>query len=253
MGEFSIATMEESSSSKVISLLSNNIDDTNIAQRLSLVLLKEFNYLHWSRAVTIAINGRSKLGFINSSISSPNMDYPEYEIWLSKDQLVMSWILNSMERNLAEIFSYSESAHDLWNAIRDMYGNQNNTTQIFQIHREIANLHQDNKSFVQLLENLKSLWNELEIYRPHICDVAVLRRRTEEGRIFQLLASLSFDFEDLRSHILMNLELPSLKSVTATIQREEIHRNVMNHKTHSGTTATVKTMPSNENSNSGMS
>jgi hypothetical protein len=31
-----------------------------------------------------------------------------------------------MERNLAEIFSYSESSLDLWNAIRDMYGNQNN-------------------------------------------------------------------------------------------------------------------------------
>jgi hypothetical protein len=41
------------------------------------------------------------------------MDPPEYEMWLSKDQLVMSWILNSMEQNLAEIFNYSESAHDL--------------------------------------------------------------------------------------------------------------------------------------------
>jgi len=63
----------------------------------------------------------------------------------------MSWILNSMEQNLAEIFSYSESTHDLWNTIRDMYGNQNNVARIFQIHREIANLHQDNRPFVQLL------------------------------------------------------------------------------------------------------
>ena len=105
--------MKESSSSKVTPLLSNNIDNTNIAQRLSLVLLKEFNYLPWSRAITIAINERSKLGFINSSIYSPDVDYPEYEICLSKDQLVMSWILNSMEQNLAEIFSYVESTHDL--------------------------------------------------------------------------------------------------------------------------------------------
>jgi hypothetical protein len=52
---------------------------------------------------------------------------PKYEAWLSKDQLVMSWILNSMERNLAEIFSFSESSSDLWKAIRDMYGNQNNS------------------------------------------------------------------------------------------------------------------------------
>nr|GFC98663.1 hypothetical protein [Tanacetum cinerariifolium] len=35
--------------------------------------------------------------------------------------MVMSWILNSMERNIAEIFSYSESSKDLWEAVRDMY------------------------------------------------------------------------------------------------------------------------------------
>jgi hypothetical protein len=90
--EFSTATIEESLSSKVTLLLSNNI-----AQRLNSVLLNEFNYLLWSRVVTIALGGRSKLGFINGSISSPGVDTPVYKIWLSKDQLVMSWIFNSME------------------------------------------------------------------------------------------------------------------------------------------------------------
>jgi hypothetical protein len=113
MEEFSTATMKESSSLKVTPFFNNNTDDINTAQRLSSVLLNEFNYLPWSKVVTITLCGRSKLEFINNSISSPDVDPPEYEMWLSKDQLVMSWILNSMEQNLAEIFSYSESAHDL--------------------------------------------------------------------------------------------------------------------------------------------
>jgi len=70
------------------------------------------------------------------------------------------------------------------------------------------------------------------------------------------LASLSSDFEDLRSHILMNPELPSLQSVTTTVQHEEIRKKVMNHETQSRTAATrsyhVKTMPHSENSSSGM-
>jgi len=131
MEEFFIAIMEESFTSKVTSFFNNNTDDINTAQRLSSILLNEFNYLPRSKAVIIALDGRSKLGFINGSILSPDVDSPEYEIWLSKDQLVMSWILNSMERNLAEIFSYSESAYDLWNAICDIYGNQNNAARIF--------------------------------------------------------------------------------------------------------------------------
>jgi hypothetical protein len=62
-----------------------------------------------------------------------------------------------MERNFSEIFNYSESSLDLWNAICDMYGNQTNTARIFQIHHEIKNLHQDDRPFVQLLGDLKSL------------------------------------------------------------------------------------------------
>jgi hypothetical protein len=47
MEEFSTATIEESYSSKVTPFFNNNTDDTNIAQRLSSVLLNEFNYVSW--------------------------------------------------------------------------------------------------------------------------------------------------------------------------------------------------------------
>ncbi|GKF16345.1 hypothetical protein Tco_0061263, partial [Tanacetum coccineum] len=109
--------------------------------------------------------------------------------------MVMSWILNSMEHNIAEIFSYSESSKDLWEAVRDMYGNQNNSSRIFQIQLDIANLRQDRNSFVSLLGKLKGLWNELEVYRPHSVDPTILRKRHEDDQVFQLLASLGPDFE----------------------------------------------------------
>ncbi|XP_050149691.1 uncharacterized protein LOC126624651 [Malus sylvestris] len=73
------------------------------------------------------------------------------------------------------------------------------------------------------------MWNELDVYRPHTIDSSVLLKRTEEDKNFQLLSSLSSEYEDLRSHILMNPELPSFTSVCATIQREEVRRKVMNN------------------------
>ena len=42
------------------------------------------------------------------------------------------------------------------------------------------------------------------------------------------MANLSHDYEDLRSRILMNFELPSFANVCATIQREETRRKVIN-------------------------
>lgn len=82
--------------------------DVNTSKKLTVVLLNEFNYLPWSRAITIGLGGRSRLGFINGKEKSPGSN-----IWLSKDQMVISWILNSMECSLAEIFSYSETSLDL--------------------------------------------------------------------------------------------------------------------------------------------
>ncbi|XP_068305059.1 uncharacterized protein [Pyrus communis] len=105
--------------------------DVNPNQRLSFVLLNEFNYLPWKRAVTLALGGRSKLGFVNCVIPTPDMSSPDYNDCLCKDQLVMSWILNSIDRKIAKIFSYTESSYILWNNLNEMYGNQNNAAREF--------------------------------------------------------------------------------------------------------------------------
>ena len=52
--------------------------EPNPNQRLSSVLLNEFNYLPWSRAVTIALGGRSKLGYINGHIKAPDPSSKDY-------------------------------------------------------------------------------------------------------------------------------------------------------------------------------
>lgn len=94
-----------------------------------------------------------------------------------------------------------------------MYGNQNNAVCIFQINRNLANLQQDGKTYVQLLGTLKCIWSELALNHPHMV------KHEKEDKIFQLLASLGSDYKDLRNRILMNPNLQSITNVCATIQR----------------------------------
>ena len=195
--------------------------EPNPNQRLGSVFLNEFNYLPWSRPMSIALGGRSKLGYVNGHIRPPDSSSQAYEAWQCKDQLVMSWLLNSMKNHIAEIFSYSKSSFELWEAVKEMYGNQNNAARIFQINRNLANLQQDGKTYVQLLGTLKGMWSELALYRPHTIDVAELRKREEEDKIFQLSASLGSDYEDLCNRILMNPDLPSL-TVCALLSNEKM-------------------------------
>ena len=99
-----------------------------------------------------------------------------------------------------------------------MYGNQNNSTCIFYINKNLANLQQDEKTYVQLLGTLKSMTSELALYHPYMVDAAKLKKHEEEDKIFQLLASLGSKHEDLYIKILMNPDFQSLISVCATIQ-----------------------------------
>ncbi|KAM1449131.1 hypothetical protein ACFX1X_007939 [Malus domestica] len=87
-----------------------------------------------------------------------------------------------MERKLAEIFNYSESSFKLWEIVKEMYGSQNNDARVFQLKKDISNLQQEGKPFVQLLGSIKSMWNELELYRPHTTEAFVLLKRAEEDR-----------------------------------------------------------------------
>lgn len=238
---------QDSSISSSVSTIVSTEAEGNPNLRLTSVLLNEYNYFSWSRAISLALGGKSKLGHINGSVQPPEQLTPTYEVWLAKDLLVMSWLLNSMEPAISDIFSFSESALDLWKAVEEMYGNQNNAARVFQLQKDISNLQQEGNSFIQHLGRLKSKWNELNIYRPHTTVAKELRQRAEEDKIFQLLASLGPEYEDLRSHILMSSELPTLTSICSTIQREEVRRKVMNADTKA-TASESKAFASNSRS-----
>nr|XP_028964618.1 uncharacterized protein LOC114827119 [Malus domestica] len=189
-----------------------------------------------SRHLSLALGGRSKLGYANGSIKAPEPSSTSYGAWHANDQLVMSWILNSKEPNLSEL-----SSHVLWESIKEMYGSQNNAARIFQLKKDPTGLRQGDQSFMQHLGSIKSMWNELDMYRPHTTDSATLLKRADEDKVFQLLASLGAEYKDPRSHLLMTADLPSFNSVCQAVQQEETQRKGMHIEPKSNSEARVFT------------
>lgn len=79
-----------------------------------------------------------------------------------------------METHIAKIFTFSNSAKELWDSIAELYGNQNNAAHMFELTREIATVQQGETIFSEHLGNLKKLWDELNLYRPHTTDAQTL-------------------------------------------------------------------------------
>ncbi|RVW60262.1 hypothetical protein CK203_097081 [Vitis vinifera] len=73
------------------------------------------NYSTWCRAMTISLNAKSKLGFIDGTTTMPSAtDKPdEHASWKKCNDMILSWILNSLSQDLADSVIFSTTAQEI--------------------------------------------------------------------------------------------------------------------------------------------
>lgn len=77
--------------------------------------LDEENYSTWSRAMTMALSAKNKEGFINGTIRKPSAtSTTELQQWTRCNNLVKSWLLNSIPKDIGASVIYNEGAYEIW-------------------------------------------------------------------------------------------------------------------------------------------
>ena len=71
------------------------------------------NYLSWSPFVKIYLGAKTKLNLIDGSSTPPVANSPQFAIWKKADCMVLSWLLNSICKDISESFIYASSSRDL--------------------------------------------------------------------------------------------------------------------------------------------
>ncbi|KAL5548032.1 hypothetical protein UlMin_003263 [Ulmus minor] len=125
------------------------------------------NYTSWSRATLIALSVKNKLGFVDRSIAKPpGTDTNLFNSWIRNNNMAMSWILNSVSKEISASIMFASSAREIWLDLKDRF-QQKNGPRIFQLKRELMNLRQDQNSVSIYFTKLKTIWEELSNYRPN--------------------------------------------------------------------------------------
>lgn len=65
----------------------------------------------------IVLSTKNKLGFIDGSLVVPEADSGLQKAWARSNDMVLSWLLKSLSKEIAESVLYSQSAKDLWSDI----------------------------------------------------------------------------------------------------------------------------------------
>ena len=89
--------------------------------RITPTLFNGDNYKDWAYSAKMEIGGAKSLGYITGSIKEPSKTDPKYSDWESENMLVINWILNSMENDIAASFKYYDTAKEVWESIEAAY------------------------------------------------------------------------------------------------------------------------------------
>ncbi|XP_049374646.1 uncharacterized protein LOC125839700 [Solanum verrucosum] len=197
------------------------------------VIFDGSGYRSWRRGVLRALSVKNKTGFINGKVDKPSPNSALLTQWERCADMVTSWILNSLSKDIGDSLQYVNNARELWVELEDRY-DQPNGAKLYQLQREINDLSQGNLDVTGYYTQLKRLWEKLSTLDTScqctclcICGGKVKMHKAEQDRrLIQFLMGLNEAFTIVRGSILMMNPLPTMAQAFSILVQEERQREV---------------------------
>lgn len=188
------------------------------------------NYHTWARTMRRVLISKNKYKFVDGTFPVPAAHDPTYEAWERCNNLIHTWIMNSVSPPIAQSVVYIENAVDVWTDLRERFS-QGDLIRVAELQEEIYAFKQGNMSVTEYFTELRSLWEELEQYRPMpqcICPITCTclamrnsRQFRQQDQIIIFLMGLNEQFHGVRSQILLLDPLPPLNKAFSMILQHE--------------------------------
>ena len=121
------------------------------------------NFNQWSHSVMIFVCGKGKEDYLTGTAVQPDESSPKFRTWKAENNMVMSWLLNSMTNETGENFMYYKTAKEIWDAARETYSNTENTSAVFEIKSILHDLRQGDLSITEYFNLLVRYWQQLDM------------------------------------------------------------------------------------------
>lgn len=172
----------------------------------------------------ISLSAKNKIGFVTGSIKPPPSTDESFPSWQRCNDMVISWLLNSIHPDIANSVIYAETAAEIWADLQDRFS-QGNDSRIFEIKWDIIEHRQGQQSISVYYTKLKAFWDELSSYHEiPTCScggLEKLKKRDEKEKVMQFLMGLNDSYANARGQILMMQPLPDTRRVYSLILQQE--------------------------------
>ena len=100
-------------------------------------LLGSKNYSSWRRSMMIALNAKNKLKIITNEYPEPDVNSSLRALWERNNDMIISWILNTVTDQISNNLSFVHSVSTLWHELQEHYSQLDGHI-IYQLINEIT-------------------------------------------------------------------------------------------------------------------
>lgn len=116
------------------------------------------------RSMVISLPAKNKLGFVDGTIAPPLSTSSTYSNWFRANSMVISWLLNSVTKTIADSLLFLPTAKEIWQELHQRF-EQFASALIYQMQRRILFLKVLMISLLPLLSSpnfgMKFVWYNL--------------------------------------------------------------------------------------------
>ncbi|XP_031487616.1 uncharacterized protein LOC116255769 [Nymphaea colorata] len=141
----------------------------------------------------------------------------KYITWEEDDNMVMSWIMNSVQPQIASTITYYTTAKEMWEFLRQTYSQDKNVIKILQVEEELHNLRQGSQDLSQYFAIVKATYERLKFLRPP-CK-SCYKSHFEPTMVAKFLAGLSPEYAAAKDQMLTGSEIPDLSDAYNRLSR----------------------------------
>ncbi|KAF5450286.1 hypothetical protein F2P56_030651 [Juglans regia] len=189
------------------------------------------NYLQWSHSVMMFICGKGKDDYLTGDAAKPNKTDEKFKVWNAENNMVMSWLINSMTNDIGENFLLYGTTKEIWDAAKEIYSNNENTSELFEVESVLHDFRQGELTVTQYFNTLNRYWQQLDLFEEHnwSCPNDGIRYRQiiERKRIYKFLIGLNKNLDEVRGRILGSKPLPNIREAFSEVRREESRKKIM--------------------------
>lgn len=97
--------------------------------------------MKWKRSAKITLILKNKLGFVTGKPKQHVSDSPDAASWERCNNLIISWLLHSIEPDIATSVQYCKNAAYIWKDLEDRFA-QSSAPRLYQVQKQLANFSQ---------------------------------------------------------------------------------------------------------------